>query len=142
MRLTSLLAVVAIVGATGCTTMAPKTFTRMAEPGWSAIEIRDGVSYDKAWRTVFNLLSRTFDIDVAMKEEGYLRTQWLYSWSGKYDPSYTVRITVKFADDRKRMDVKSEALLGLGASRVLGIDSRLASTMKTDLMGTIGRTTR
>lgn len=136
------LAAFLLVCATGCTTSAPKTFTRMAEPGWSAIEIREGVSYDDAWCTVFNLLSRTFDVDVAMKEEGYLRTEWLYSWSGKYDAGYTVRITVKFTDDRKRLDVKSEALLGLGASKVLGVDSRLASTMKTDLMGTIGRTTR
>lgn len=142
MRAVCILGSIVLISATGCATMAPQSFTKMAEPGWSAIEIREGMSYDESWRIVFNLLSRTFDIDVAMKEEGYLRTEWLYSWSGRYDPAYTVRITVKFSDDRKRLDVKSEALLGIGTSRVLGVDTRLASTVKTDLMGTIGRTTR
>jgi hypothetical protein len=53
-----------------------------------------------------------------------------------------VRITIKFSDDRKKLDVKSEALLTQGARGVIGVDTRLASTLKTDLMGTIGRTTR
>lgn len=140
-RLLLPLALVALVGA-GCATMAPRSFNRGVEPGWSSIEIRQNIDYDEAWTTVFNLLCRTFDIDKAIKEEGYIRTSWLLSWSGQYTPGYMVRITIKFSDDRKKLDVKSEALLMQGARGVIGVDTRLASTLKTDLMGTIGRTTR
>ena len=126
-----------------CTTpKAPPTFSTMNAPGWTTIEIREGVAFEKAWNTVVGILVRDFDLVTVLRDEGYLRTDWLYSWSGVYQQTYRVRVTLKFSDDRKRIDIKPEAQSLQGDLWTLGVDTRLVSTLKTDLMGTIGRTTR
>ena len=127
----------------GCATpKSPPTFTTINGPGWTTIEIREGVTFEKAWNTVIGILVRDFDLAVVLRDEGYVRTDWLYSWSGLYQPNYRVRVTLKFSDDRKRVEIKPEAQLLQDRQWVLGVDTRLVSTLKTDLMGTIGRTTR
>ena len=137
--------------ATGCATIKPpRSFSKVTAPGWASIEIREEVDYDHAWKTVVGILVRDFDLQFVSKDDGYLRTDWLYSWSGVYQPNYRVRVIAKFADDRKTLGVKSEAqalvtdpMSGRPTGTwVMGVDSRLMSTIKTDLMGTIGRTTR
>ncbi|MBK7103698.1 MAG: hypothetical protein IPH62_00225 [Ignavibacteriae bacterium] len=108
------------------------------EPGWTTIELREDVSYDKAWTSIYDLLSRTFDIEIAQKENGYIRTGWIYTWTGKYTDYYRVRVTVKFPEHRKSVDVKSEAFY----KDYVGYDTRLLTTLKTDIMGSVGRITR
>ena len=138
-----LLSILFVSVLTGCaTTRVPKSFLRASSPGWTSIEIRDGVDYDRAWKTTMNILVRDFDLDFVLKDDGYIRTSWLYSWSGVYQENYRVRVTAKFSDDRKKLEVKSEAHALYGYNWVIGVDTRLLSTLKTDLMGTIGRTTR
>ena len=125
------------------TANAPTTFLKSMEPGWASFEVRDGIGPDRAWATVFQLLARSFDIEVAQKEDGYIRTAWSYTWTGTYTRSYRVRITAMFAENAKRLDVRTEAQYSQGAEAwVVGTDTSLLSTTKTDLMGTIGRTTR
>jgi len=126
----------------GCSTAMPTSFSRTVETGWTSIEVRDGVDFDRAWETVFGLLARDFDIATAMKDVGYVQTGWLHTWSGVYQSDYKVRATVKFAADKKSLQVRSEAWLFDGETWITGTDSRLTSTLKTDLMGTVGRTTR
>ena len=106
------------------------------------MEVRDEGEYEHAWNMVFEILSRDFEIDSAMREEGYLRTGWMHSWSGVYQTGYRVRVTVKFDPDRTKFQFLPEAQALMGKEWVTGIDVRLVSTLKTDLMGTIGRTTR
>lgn len=120
----------------GCS--APETFIRTMEPTWATIEIRDGVQYESAWKTVLDLLIRRFDIEVSDKESGYIRTGWLYTWTGQYTEVYRVRVTIKFNKDQNSVDVKSEAYF----REFVGYDTRLLQTIKTDIMGTIGRITR
>ena len=117
---------------------APKSFIRTMEPSWTTIELQKDVTFDKAWREVLDILIRKFDIEVSQKENGYIRTGWLYTWTGNYTASYRVRVTIKFHLDDNTVDVKSEAYY---RGRV-GFDNRLLQTVKTDIMGTIGRTTR
>jgi len=120
----------------GCA--APETFVRTSEPAWAKIEIRDGVDYDRSWQTIYDLLVRRFDIEVAQKENGYMRTGWLYSWTGQVTDFYRVRITVKFPEDKKSVEIKAEAY----CRDYVGYDSRLLDTYKSDIMGLVGRTTR
>jgi hypothetical protein len=108
------------------------------EPTWAKIEFREEVTQDKAWTTIMDLLIRNFDIEIAQKENGYIRTGWLYTWTGQVTESYRVRITVKFPEDKKSVELKSEAYY----RDYIGYDSRLLETYKTDIMGAIGRTTR
>jgi len=88
------------------------------------------------------ILVREFDLEVLSKEDGYIRTAWLYSWTGEYQSDYRVRVTAKFSDDRKKLDIKSEAQIQYDSKWIMGVDTRLLTTLKTDLMGTIGRVTR
>lgn len=127
---------VSLVVLNGCST--PATFIRTMEPGWATIELRDDVSYDKAWTSIYDLLTRTFDIEIAQKENGYIRTGWIYTWTGKYTEYYRVRVTIKFPENRKTVDIKSEAFY----RDYIGYDTRLLTTLKTDIMGSVGRTTR
>ena len=126
----------------GCAASAPKSFSYSQSPGWSTIELRRGLGYDRAWDTVLEILVKNFEIDQAIRREGYLRTGWLYTWSGEYRSHYRVRVSVKFAPDRTKLQYLPEAQFLSGKEWRVGTDSRLVSTIKTDLMGTVGRTTR
>jgi len=73
-----------VVGAAlaGCGNTAPRSFSQIEAPSWSVIEIRDGLDYGRAWDMAIEILIKDFELDCAMREEGYIRTGWLYTWSG------------------------------------------------------------
>jgi hypothetical protein len=130
-------------GLSGCVAPGrPSSFQHTTASGWASIEIRDGVEYDRAWDLVFGILSREFDFNTVLKADGYIQTAWMYTWSGLYQENYKVRVTVKFSPDRKLLQVRSEAWALAGKAWIVGTDSQLMTTMKTDLMGTVGRITR
>jgi hypothetical protein len=56
--------------------------------------------------------------------------------------NYRVRVTAKFSPDHTKVEVKSEAEYGGAGRWIAGYDTRLLETLKTDIMGNIGRTTR
>jgi hypothetical protein len=120
----------------------PKTFQKLANSQWVSYEIRSDVEFEHAWNTVFDILITDFDLEMVLKNDGYLRTAWLHSYGGSYDHEYRVRVTVRFAPDHKKLRVKAEAQVKDGDRWITGVDSRLLATLRTDLMGTIGRTTR
>lgn len=115
---------------------------------WATIQGRKDVTYDRAWDSVVGLVSRTFDIALMQRREGYLRTNWLYTWAGKYQESYRVRLTVKLhrgdpgdgstIGDDLQCEIKSEAEWLRYGRWVEGYDTRLLETMKNDIMGLIG----
>lgn len=117
---------------------APETFIKTTEPMWASIEIRDDLTYDQAWPQILDMLIKRFDIEVSQKENGYIRTGWLYTWTGEVTDYYRVRITIKFSQDRKKLELKTEAYY----KDYTGYDTRLLSTIKSDIMGSVGRTTR
>jgi len=132
--------VAALTGLFGCT--APKTFVKSMEPSWTSVELRDDVAFDQAWESVVDTLVKRFDMEVLSRQDGYARTVWLYTWTGKVNENYRVRVTAKFSPDRKKVEIKSEAEFGGSGNWRMGYDVRLLQTVRTDIMGTIGRTTR
>ena len=100
------------------------------------------MDFEKAWNAIVDLLSRRFDLEVISKDNGYLRTNWLYTWTGTMSEDYRVRVTVKFAPNHSKVEVKSEAHFNTGGGWVLGTDEALIQTLKTDIMGSVGRATR
>ena len=126
----------------GC--VAPVSFVKTMEPSWASIEIYESMDYDNAWGCVVDLLARKFDLEIISKEAGYIRTTWLYTWTGELREDYRVRVIVKFSPDRSKVDVKSEAhyRAELGRGWVTGSDTALLRTLKTDIMGAVGRVTR
>lgn len=119
----------------GC---APATFVETMNPNWASVEIRKNLEYDSAWEKVVDTLTRRFDLEVVTKESGYIRTGWLYTWTGKLDSAYKVRVTVKFNQNRNKVDIKSEAIY----KSYMGTDTLLVRTMKSDIMGAVARTTK
>ena len=124
----------------GCAT--PKTFVKTMEPAWASVELRVDTGYTNAWNSVVDTLVKRFDMEILSQQDGYARTTWLYSWTGKVQENYRVRVTTKFSPDHKMVEVKSEAEYGGPGNWVAGYDTRLLETIKTDIMGKVGRTTR
>ncbi|MBI5183234.1 MAG: PEGA domain-containing protein [Nitrospinae bacterium] len=60
----------------------PASFVETMAPSWASIEIREGIEYGNAWASIVDLLVKQFDLEALSKENGYLRTNWLYSWTG------------------------------------------------------------
>lgn len=129
-----------LLGLSGC--VAPQSFVKTLEPTWASVELRTEVDYDQAWEVIIDTLVKRFDLEVLSKENGYFRTNWLYTWTGCLNERYRVRVTGKFSPDRKKVELKSEAEFGGSGYWVQGYDTRLLNTIKSDIMGTIGRTTR
>lgn len=129
---------VVIVLLTVSSCSAPKTFIKTMEPTWANIELRQGISYNDAWKKVLDILIQRFDIEVSEQESGYIRTGWLYTWTGDYKENYRVRITVKFKIEDNVLRLKTEAIY----NDYTGYDTRLLQTVKSDIMGSIGRVAR
>lgn len=127
------------LGLAGC---MPENFIQTTEAGWCSVEIGN-LSYDDAWNRCVDVVARKFDLDAPLsKDSGYLRTCWMYNWTGAPTPTYRVRATLKFSPDRKTVDIKTEAECASGGRWVAGTDTRLTETMKSDIMGVVSRTTR
>ena len=77
--------------------------------GWTSVEMREDVNYDRAWEAVFSILTREFDLITVLKDDGYIQTGWLYTWSEAYQDNFRVRVTVKFSPDRKILQLRSGA---------------------------------
>jgi hypothetical protein len=132
-----------VVAVISCVTL-PQGFVVTGDPTWSTIEIRDGMDYELAWREVVDVIAKKFEMEMLSKDGAYLRTAWSHSWyaAGRVSQNYRVRVIAKFSTDRRKVDVKTEANYLGRAGWVSGTDTRLLTTVKTDIMGVVGRVTR
>ena len=136
-------AIIAVPLMASCGAIAPKTFQRAVDGGsWSSVMVRDGLSYDRAFGEVMDVIGRRFELDMISKDGGYLRTNWIYTWNskGKYTEKYRTRIVIKFSSDRSRVDIKSEAEFGGEPHWIKGFDTALLTQTKQDIMGVVGTT--
>ena len=128
---------------TSCGAIKPSSFVRATDGGsWSSIMIREDLSYDQAFNEVLDVVAKRFEMDMISKDGGYGRTNWSYTWNdrGKYYEKYRTRVIFKFSNDRKKVDIKTEAEFGGEPNWIRGFDTRLLSTIKQDISGAVGRT--
>ena len=124
---------------------APQTFIPTTNSGWNTVQVRVDLSYDEAWRSIVDLIAKRFDIEIMSKDDGYLRTAWSYSWTGEVRENYKVRAIIKFSPSGQSLEIKSEAqfrdpsIVGMGGGWQMGTDEVLNHTLRTDIMGKIGR---
>jgi hypothetical protein len=137
-----ILILITIVGLSSCGSIGD--FVKTSDVPWSTIELRDNLSYDKAWNEAIDVIAARFEMDMISKDGGYARTGWTYTWNtkGKYDQKYRNRVVIKFSSDRTKIQVKTDAQFGADGKWKNGFDSRLLVTIKQDIMGVVGRTTR
>jgi hypothetical protein len=117
----------------------PRNFVKSPTAPWTTVLVRPGITYDRVWDQTVDLLVKHFDIEVLSKEDGYIRSDWMYRWTGETTEDYRVRVTVKFSPDRSRCEVKSEAEWGGPGEWILGTDRRLEREMQDALRDRIGR---
>ena len=135
--------IIAFVASSCASLKGPESFVKAMDGGtWSSIMIREGLSYDKAFNEVLDVVSKRFEMDMISKEGGYGRTNWIYTWNtnGVYVNNYRTRVVFKFNADRTKIDIKTEAEFNQGGVWVKGYDTQLLSTMKQDISGVVGRT--
>lgn len=137
-------AVMLSVSVVSCFSSKPSSFVKATDGGtWTSIYIRDGLTYDKSFNEVMDIVSSRFEMDMISKEGGYGRTNWIYTWNdrGKYTEKYRTRVIFKFSSDRTKVNIKTEAEFGGESKWVRGFDTRLLETIKRDIMGVVGNTT-
>lgn len=130
--------------------LKPLSFVQAMEPQWASVQVRDGLDAKGAWDAVLDVLIRKFDLErleTLSRENGYMRTSWLYpqsAWSDSLEGAiYRLRATVKFSPEHDRVDVKTEAAFYDSSRKwVPGSETSLLQELKTDLMGAVGRVTR
>ncbi len=119
--------------AAGCVDKPPASWKRTSSADWKRLEIPALVDYDKAWTTVTDVVSRSFDCDTLNKENGYVQTKWIDSWGGKVRDDYFVRLTVKFSTDHRNVDIRAEAKYEGEDDWELGTDTELQDKVFSDL---------
>ena len=126
------------------TSCAPTNFIRTTHVTWSTVQLRDDIDFDEAWNQVIDVLAKQFELEMISKDGAYARTGWIYTWNtkGDYTKNYRNRVIIKFAPNRTRVEIKTEAQYGSEGKWQNGFDSRLLKTVKQDIMGVVGRTTR
>lgn len=119
-------------------------FVQTSVVSWSSIPLRDNISVDEAWDEVIDVIAKKFEMELISKDGLYARTGWFYTWNlkGVYTRNYRNRVIIKFSPDKETVNVKAEAQYGKRGKWKNGFDSRLLRTIKQDIMGVVGRTTR
>jgi hypothetical protein len=120
---------------------APTGFVKTNDVGWSSIQLRDDLKFDKAFDAVLDVVAKRFEMDVISKEGAYGRSQWNYRWGVAEGTSYRTRVIFKFTPDKTKVDIKTEAEYLRGNRWEMGFDTRLLETVKQDIMGVVSRVT-
>ena len=121
---------------------APTGFVKTNEVGWSTIQLRDGLKFDKAFDAVLDVVAKRFEMEVISKEGSYARSLWSFRWGECEGSTYRTRVIFKFSPDKKNVEVKTEAEWLNGNKWQTGYDTRLLETIKQDIGGVVGRVTR
>jgi len=121
------------------------SFVKSSESEWSTIQLRDDLTFEKAWGEVLDVIAKRFEMEMISKEGGYGRTSWIYDWTRPGTPrkDYRVRVIFKFSADHSKVDIKTDAQkLAKGGVWISGYDTKLMESVKTDIMGIVGRTAK
>ena len=132
------------VGLAGCSG-APKTFVSTHEQRWISTEIRDDVPYDRAWKMCLDVIAKRFEVSMVSKEAGLIQTTWTPIVTEK-DPlgRLSARVTLLFSPNRRVVQMRLSARFQPPEAKhfIYGFDTDVTNTLKADIMGVVGRTTR
>jgi hypothetical protein len=120
-----------------------------SSPLWSTIEIRSDLDYDRAWNACFSVIARRFDIKVFSKEAGYIQSEWTPDWVTQewtqeisLGGNWNHRATILFAPDKRSVQVRVESHRQTEDYSGYGFHLTLTETIRSDIMGLVGRATR
>jgi hypothetical protein len=159
MRLPPLLLACALVGcaSSGKTASSASTATQAATPGALApasfvrttadapairsIDVRDGMSRQVAMRSLNEVLSQRYVVDVVDPRAGFAMTTWQASLvrDGVPDPRYRTRFVARFVDEWKSLQLRSEARFTRAGEPDVGYDSAQLDSLANDVRAKLGR---
>ena len=123
--------------------LAPSSFVRTTAdgPATRSIEVRDGLSRVAAMRSLNEVLSQRYVVDVVDPRAGFAMTTWQASLirEGVPDPRYRTRFVVRFVDDWHSLQLRSEARFMRGEQPDVGYDSAQLDSLANDLRAKVGR---
>ena len=122
----------------GCAAKKPPTFIEQTDPGWKVIDLRDGLRYEEAWQMLVDRIRKHFDIEIMDKDSGYLRTSWSFTTAGAPTPDYKHRVTIKFAPDKRQLELKIDAMY----QWFPGTDTQVTNDVYGDISGLLSRVRR
>ena len=122
--------------------LAPTSFVRTTAdaPAIRSIEVRDGLSRQNAMRSLSEVLSQRYVVDVVDPRAGFAMTTWQARIrDGIPDPRYRTRFVTRFVDDWKSLQVRSEARFARTQEPDVGYDSAQLDSLANDLRAKLGK---
>lgn len=122
---------------------APATFVRTTAdaPAMRSIDVRDGLSRQTAMRSLTDVLSQRYVVDVVDPRAGFAMTTWHASLmrDGVPDPRYRTRFVARFVNDWRALQVRSEARFARGEEPDVGYDSAQLDSVANELRTKLGK---
>lgn len=126
----------------GCGEKRPRTFNPVSDPSWSTFEIRENITYEQAWQTINDILINHYQLDFINKGIGYVRTRWRYGYNEDYEGKYRSMVEIKFSPRHNKLRLRTTSHYKKDDYWIEGTDSKLISSLKSDILGRMGRTSR
>lgn len=123
--------------------LAPASFVRTTAdaPATRSIDVRDGLSRQMAMRSLNEVLSQRYVVDVVDPRAGFAMTTWQASLirEGVPDPRYRTRFVARFVDEWHSLQLRSEARFMRGEQPDVGYDSAQIDSLANELRAKLGR---
>jgi hypothetical protein len=123
--------------------IAPASFVQTTAdgPATRSIDVRDGLSRQVAMRSLNEVLSQRYVVDVVDPRAGFAMTTWQASLirEGVPDPRYRTRFVARFVDDWHSLQLRSEARFMRGEQPDVGYDSAQLDSLLNDLRAKVGK---
>ena len=123
--------------------LAPASFVRTTAdaPAIRSVEVRDGLSRQTAMRSLTDVLSQRYVVDVVDPRAGFAMTTWQASLvrDGVPDPRYRTRFVARFVDEWKALQLRSEARFTRGQEPDVGYDSAQLDSLASDVRTKLGK---
>jgi len=122
--------------------LAPASFVRTTAdaPATRSIEVRDGLSRQVAMRSLNEVLSQRYVVDVVDPRAGFAMTTWQARIrDGVPDPRYRTRFVARFVDEWRSLQLRSEARFTRGEEPDVGYDSVQLDSLSNDIRTKLGK---
>ena len=124
-------------------TPAPASFVRSTSESQvtRTIDVREGLTHAQAMRLLTDALGVRYTVEVVDARAGFAMTAWQATLQrdGVPDLRYRTRVSGKFGDDWRRMQLRNEANWQRGEEWDVGYDVAQLDSVASDLRAKLGR---
>lgn len=121
---------------------APASFVRSTAETQTTrtVDVRDGLTHAQSMKLLTDVLSARYTVEVTDPRAGFVMTAWQASVrDGVPDLRYRTRVTARFAEGWKRLQLRHEANWQRGDEWEVGFDQPQLDSVAGDLRLKLGR---